>query len=153
MSRLLTAHEDYEEVANELTTQLPELKDDEAVVFMGHGTHHHTTSAYPTLEYIFNLTGHKRFFVGTAEGFPDFDDVVKHLQEKDIRKIYLTPFMFVAGDHAINDTGGDDEDSWKSKLTQRGYSVEVLLRGIGEFRVIQEMFVKHAQVAKDNFEG
>jgi len=61
--------------------------------------------------------------------------------------------MFVAGDHAINDTGGDDEDSWKSKLTQRGYSVEVLLRGIGEFRVIQEMFVKHAQVAKDNFEG
>lgn len=145
---LLTTRADYEEVVKELIAQLPEIKEDEAVVFMGHGTYHHTTSAYPTLEYIFHLEGYKQIFVGTAEGFPNFEDVVKRLQELDIRKIYLIPFMFVAGEHAINDMAGEDEDTWESRLKEMGYKVEVLLKGIGEFSAIREMFIRHAKEAE-----
>ena len=42
-------------------------------------------------------------------------------EEKQIKEVILTPFMLVAGDHASNDMGGDEEDSWKSILLEEGY--------------------------------
>ena len=38
-----------------------------------------------------------------------------------MKEIRLAPFMVVAGDHAINDMAGEEEDSWKSRLEAEGY--------------------------------
>ena len=56
--------------------------------------------------------------------------------------------MIVAGDHAKNDLAGDEEDSWKSLLQQKGYAVNCVLQGLGEFPSIQTLFVKHAGEAR-----
>ena len=50
--------------------------------------------------------------------------------------------MIVAGDHAKNDMGSDEEDSWKSILEKNGYNVTVSLKGMGEYDFIQKMFMK-----------
>ena len=50
--------------------------------------------------------------------------------------------MLVAGDHAQNDMAGD-KDSWKNILTEQGYIVRTELKGLGEYRGIQDMYVKH----------
>jgi sirohydrochlorin cobaltochelatase len=52
--------------------------------------------------------------------------------------------MIVAGDHANNDMAGDEEDSWKSILQEEGYTVQPVLRGLGQYPGIQAMFVRHA---------
>ena len=53
------------------------------------------------------------------------------------------PFMLVAGDHALNDMAGDEEDSWKSILTQKGYDVECVLEGMGVLPGVQELYCQH----------
>ena len=67
---------------------------------------------------------------------------------KTVRKVYLAPFMVVAGDHALNDMAGDDEDSWKSRLTAAGYEVECILKGLGEFEALRKLFSEHAEKAE-----
>lgn len=142
---LLTTRNDYESVVKGLQAHLPELKDEEAIVFMGHGTEHHATSAYMALEYIFDMEGNRHTYVGTIEGFPDLSDVIERLQRYRLSKVYLIPFMFVSGDHAINDMAGEQEDSWKCRLEKLGYKVEVILQGLGELDMIRNVFIKHAK--------
>lgn len=52
--------------------------------------------------------------------------------------------MVVAGDHAINDMSGDEDDSWKSTFEKAGYEVECILKGLGEYPAVRQIYVKHA---------
>ncbi|MCG4586449.1 sirohydrochlorin cobaltochelatase, partial [Anaerosalibacter bizertensis] len=65
------------------------------------------------------------------------------LKERKIEKVKLMPFMLVAGDHAINDMAGDEEDSWKNRLLKEGFKVETYVKGLGENEKIRDIFVSH----------
>jgi sirohydrochlorin cobaltochelatase len=52
--------------------------------------------------------------------------------------------MIVAGDHANNDMAGNGDGSWKSIFESKGYQVETIIKGLGEYPGIQAMFVRHA---------
>ena len=45
---------------------------------------------------------------------------------------------------------GDEEDSWKTILTEAGYEVECVLKGLGELPEIQQVYVNHTQAAIDS---
>ena len=145
---LLEATKDYEEAAG-LIIEDVRPGDGESLVLMGHGTEHHTNAAYPALDYTFWAKGYKNVIVGTVEGFPEMDEVLKKLKEQQTKRVLLMPFMVVAGDHARNDMAGEDEDSWKSILTARGYEVRPVIKGLGEIPGIRQMFVRHAREAKE----
>ena len=49
--------------------------------------------------------------------------------------------MIVAGDHAKNDMSSDKKDSWKTILKNEGYKVTSVLKGMGEYKFIREMFM------------
>lgn len=144
---LLNQEYDYEFCAQAMMKNLPPLQADEALVFMGHGTEHFANAAYCQLENTFRFLGHENVYVGTVEGFPDLDYIMGRLSKKQIKKVYLTPFMIVAGDHAQVDLGGDDEESWKSILKAKGYEIDVIMKGLGEYSEIGELFLKHAEEA------
>ena len=140
---LLTYIDDYKEVVEALEVQIPKMENDEAVVFMGHGTFHESHAAYPAIEYMLRDHGINGY-VGTVEGYPEIENVIKRLKENKVKIVNLMPLMLVAGDHAINDMAGDEEDSWKSILEEQGFEVKVHLQGLGENYKIQDKFVKHA---------
>lgn len=140
---LLTRIDDYKAAVTATLSGLPVLEEDEAVVFMGHGTFHESFPAYCALEYMFQDQGSK-VYVGTVEGYPELDEVLTKLKADGIKKAYLAPFMLVAGDHAINDMASDEEDSWKTILHENGIASEILLQGLGENIEIQKLFVAHA---------
>lgn len=146
---LLTSHEDYAAVANAYINYMPERAENEAVVFMGHGTHHDANAAYACLDYVFEDEGINNVFVGTVEGFPELDTVIKKLESNQIEKVTLMPLMVVAGDHAQNDMAGDEEDSWKIILKSQGYDVDCILKGLGEMPEIQEIYIEHLQAVID----
>lgn len=150
---LLAATEDYVATIEALTSQFPELQDDEAVVFMGHGTHHPANASYAALQEVFENQGLSNVFMGTVEGYPALDHVIAHLQVQQIKKVTLMPFMLVAGDHAQNDMAGDEEDSWKMILKKEGFVVDTYLHGLGENPAIQDLYVKHVQDAIHGEEG
>lgn len=92
------------------------------------------------------LTGEK-FFMGTVEGEPTFEDALELLKESGVRRVHLAPFMVVAGDHARNDLSGDDDDSWKNMLEAQGFETVVTLRGLGELKAFQDLVCVHARMA------
>lgn len=144
-SALLSAPEDYKAVAEIINKEVGELADDEAVVLVGHGTHDSGNAAYPAMDYTTKSMGYK-FYVGTIEGFPEFDDVVKGLKKDNIKKVILMPFMFVAGDHANNDIAVD----WKEALEKEGFIVKVKLTSLGMMEDIRKMFINHAKFMLEN---
>ena len=141
---LLTYIDDYRETVEAIKLDLEEkMEIDEAIVFMGHGTEHESHSSYPAIEYMlrdYDLNA----YVGTVEGYPELEHVIKKLKRKNVKTVDLMPFMLVAGDHAINDMTSDEEDSWKTILEQEGFNVKVHLKGLGENPYIQEKFKNHA---------
>lgn len=140
---LLSSVDDYKKAIHAVMEEV-ELAEDETLVLMGHGTDHHANSAYPTLEYTFHLLGYRQVLVGTVEGFPDLNNVLTKLEITGTKKVVLMPFMVVAGDHAKHDMAGE-EDSWKSELEGEGYEVRTILKGLGELKGIQNLFVEHIE--------
>ena len=140
---LLTYIDDYRETVEAVKKDLDKMDIDEAVVFMGHGTEHESHASYPAIEYMFRDYGINAF-VGTVEGYPELEQVIKKLKNRNIKTVDLLPFMLVAGDHAINDMASDEEDSWKTILEKEGFNVKVHVKGLGENPYIQEKFKNHA---------
>ncbi|TDO92175.1 precorrin-4 C11-methyltransferase [Halanaerobium saccharolyticum] len=139
---LLTKTEDYFELADTIAAEI-KIKDKkkEAVVLMGHGSQHAANSVYSAFDYILKDKGLANYYVGTVEGYPELDQVIKKLKEKDYQKIKLAPLMLVAGDHAQNDMAGEEELSWKKRLEAEGYQVEIQLQGLGEYKGVQQCYI------------
>jgi len=140
---LLYDHEDIIEVCRQLETILPgECRPEDAVVFMGHGTSHHSNIYYPGLQY-YLWQQSSRYFLVTVEGYPELKDLLPQLKEQKIRTIWLIPFMTVAGDHAHKDMTGDGPDSWKSQLEAAGYEVKPVMEGMAEYDQIIAVWINH----------
>lgn len=147
---LLTEAEDYEAVTAALLADNEHIGEaDTAIVYMGHGTEHYANATYCQLEYVMHAEGYDSVFVGTVEGIPTVDQVIAQLSASEAKKVVLYPLMIVAGDHANNDMAGDEEDSWKTLLTQAGFEVECQVHGLGENEKIREIYVEHAAAAME----
>ncbi len=144
---LLSTTQDYRQVIDIMLQHAPELKEDEALLLMGHGSVHSSNAAYPALDYTFKQTGNSHVHVGTVEGYPELPEVLEMMAPYGYKKVYMMPLMLVAGDHAQNDMAGDEEDSWKTILEQNGYKAEPILIGMGEMPEIRKMYVAHLEEA------
>ena len=145
---LLTSDEDFAIVAQAIVDATAEYDDGEtAICFMGHGTEAESNQVYAKMQDLLTGMGYTNYFVGTVEAEPSLEDVLALVQEGDYKRVVMEPLMVVAGDHANNDMAGDEEDSWKSTFEAAGYEVECLVRGLGELKPIQDLYVAHAKEA------
>ncbi len=85
------------------------------------------------------------------EGFPEIDHIRDRLLAGKFTKAWLMPFMSVAGDHAVNDLAGDEEDSWKSALTKAGVECVPVLKGTAEYDVFVDIWADHLAVPLSRF--
>ena len=142
---LLRTIDQHWALAKVLKDLLPQPKEDEAILFMGHGSPHYANAAYALLQYLLTDMGCHKIFIGTVEGLPTLEQAVKQIRrDEKIRKLTVLPMMVVAGDHACNDMAGEEEDSWKNVLQKEGFEVQCLIRGLGESPAIQALFAEHA---------
>ena len=147
---LLTSDEDFEGVISAITTDTASYDDGKtAIVFMGHGTEADSNAVYAKMQEMINADGFDNYYIGTVEATPSLDDIIAALEGKDYTRVVLEPLMVVAGDHANNDMAGDEDDSWKSILTAKGYEVECILEGLGQKPAVQAIYVEHVKAAVD----
>ncbi|MFN2354262.1 MAG: sirohydrochlorin cobaltochelatase [Desulfopila sp.] len=140
---LLATQKDMEKSVDALLSIIPqERHKDEAVVFMGHGTHHPANAFYAALMFQVQLKD-ANVYIGTVEGYPELDTILTLLNKNRVKTVYLMPFMSVAGDHAKNDMAGDEGDSWKSILAGEGFEVVTVLKGTAEFDQFVSLWVDH----------
>jgi len=144
---LMSSDEDMAAVADTLLATFgPQRAKGEALVFMGHGTHHPANIYYPGLQWYLDQRD-PLALVGTVEGTPSLDWVVAQLKAKGVTKALLVPLMSVAGDHARNDMAGDEEDSWKSVLAAQGIAARPVLQGLAEFAPFRALWMDHLRQA------
>ena len=144
---LLSSEQDREEVIRVIAGAFPDLSPDTVLVLMGHGTEHPVNTVYSTLGAAFREMGYPRILLGTVEASPGLGQVLDMVKALEPKKVILTPFMIVAGDHASNDMAGEGEDSWASRLKKEGYEVVPLLKGLGEYPGIRRIFLRHVKEA------
>lgn len=131
------------EIVNAICQEFSNLPEDCALILMGHGTSHYANDVYAALDYRFKDLGFSNIHLATVEGYPTLENVTRMVKEQGAKKVILTPFMIVAGDHARNDMSGEDEDSWKNQFLAAGYDVECRMKGLGEYPAIQDMLIRH----------
>lgn len=144
---LLTSEEDTSAVIQAVAEEFHDLRADEALVLMGHGTTHFANSIYAAMDYQFKDSGYPNIFLGTVEAYPSMMSLQRLLRAYGPKKVILAPFMIVAGDHAKHDMAGDDEESWYSQFKAAGYQVECVVRGLGEYSGVRKLFIKHVTEA------
>jgi len=141
---LFSAKEDYIKTLHTILGEVY-LKEDEALMLVGHGTNHLSNSAYQNLEYTAYTQGHRNVFVGTMEEKSQ-RMALRKLGVSGYKKVRLMPLLFVAGYHAKKDIAADS-NSWKSILEEAGYETEPFIVGLGEIKGIRELFMEHLQKA------
>ena len=144
---LLTSEADRVAMAAAVCEEFSSVPDDAALLLMGHGSPKGPNEVYSQMRDSLAALGHPNFTIATVEGEPVFDDAVSILEKMGASRVVVAPFMFVAGDHAINDMAGDDDQSWANMLAARGFEVEVVMKGLGEYPAVQQLVVDHAKAA------
>ena len=149
---LLATQEDMQRTVDAILRSIPnDRQKSDAMVLMGHGTHHPSNAFYAALMFQLQLKD-PNIFVGTVEGYPEVDMIKEMILKKKIKKAYLMPFMSVAGDHAKNDMAGDEDNSWKSILTKAGIQCVPILKGTAEYDVFVDMWVDHLGGVLNHFD-
>lgn len=147
---LLESRQDAREVAAAVLQSCGGRAPGEGLVLMGHG------QAHGRADLVFE--GMRRAFVeadgltfmASVEGSRTFDDLARELATRNVKTLWVQPFMIVAGDHARNDLAGKDADSWASRLRAQGFQVKTNLLGMGEIAGVRAVFVRHARETKDD---
>lgn len=126
-----------------LARTLPErFEAGRGLLFMGHGHEDGRTDfAYTALERELQkrISG---VFVACVEGSLTLENAIRRMKDAGIRHVTLRPLMIVAGDHAVNDLAGAEEDSWKSRLAASGFSTDEELKGLCEYQEIADFFAE-----------
>ena len=148
---LLESVQDLDEVIAAVSTSLPKSRTSrDAVVLMGHGNDRGPGDL--TLACV-AMTMNARdplMYLASVEGGNSFDKVLPNLEKAEVKKVYLMPFMMVAGDHANNDLAGPEEDSWASMVKAKGMQVEAKLTGLGSIKGVQNVFLRHTKDTRDD---
>ena len=140
--------DDFITALNAFKTELPgNLKKDEAVLIMAHGTPDPANAYYTVMQDRINQLGWKNTWVYTVEGTPTLENIIPQLKAKHIKKVTLFPIMMVAGDHANNDMAGAEKESHKSQLIAAGFQVDTYIHGIGENVAIQDLYLQRLKDA------
>jgi len=145
-------YEYQKDLEKALKTLAPDValahKNKASLVYMAHGNEHWSVGIYgEAAKMMRELYPDVITYIGAVEGYPGIEDVSRYLKQAESNKIILKPLMIVAGDHAVNDMAGDDDDSWKTILTRQGISVIPVLKGLGSNDEFAQLFVVHIKDA------
>ena len=77
------------------------------------------------------------------------ESLKKQIRALGPKRLILAPFMVVAGDHAIHDMSGQDEDSWRSQFEREGYEVVCQMKGLGEYPGVRQIYLEHVGAAQE----
>lgn len=136
---LFDSDSDIEKVCRIIAKKYP----GETVILMGHGTEHSANDIYMQFGEISKECGYDNIYTATVEAEPMLEDVINKLKIRGINKVSLVPLMLVAGDHARTDMAGDSSESWKSRLEAAGFEVNCVIKGLGEYSEIRQIYCEH----------
>lgn len=144
---LLVSERDLDTVVSVVLQSLPERQKGDAVVLMGHGNDRGPGDLTLAAAAAAFHKADPLVWLATVEGAHSFDRVLPQLKAAGVKRVWLQPFMLVAGDHACNDLAGPEEESWASRVRAAGMTPVPHLVGLGQLEGIRRLFLAHAHQA------
>ena len=145
---LLVSEKDLDAVVKVVLASLPaDRKPGDAVGRMGHGNDRGPGELIMAAAATAFHKADPHVWLATVEGANSFDNVLPKLKASGARRVFLQPFMIVAGDHANNDLAGPEEDSWASRIKAAGMHPVPNLKGLGQLQGIRDIFLSHTDNA------
>ena len=145
---LLVSSADLDAVVDAVLASLPkDRRPDDAVVLMGHGNDRGPGDLIMAAAANAFHAKDPHVWLATVEGANGFDNVLPRLKASGAKRVWLQPFMIVAGDHANNDLAGPEEDSWASRIKAEGMTPMPHLKGLGEIKAVRGLFLSHTENA------
>lgn len=138
---LLAGEQDLRTVADFISHTYP-LRDDEALLLMGHGSAGSENQSLCALAAILQALDN-RLFLAALVGEPDFSGSLQSILNTGCKKIILAPLMLTAGTHAVQHLSGPGASSWQSLCSASGLEVSCNLKGLGEYPEIRERYLQH----------
>ena len=117
------------------------------LVLIGHGSPHRHNPVYENFQRLIdNFRADVHIGVIEKSDTPNFENVVERLKNRHAEKVLLAPLLFNGGVHVTEDIAGD-ENSWKSRLTELNYDVEVCVDGLGSFKNFRQLYLERLENA------
>lgn len=138
---LLGETEDIETICKFFAAKYGKTSD--ALLLMGHGSDHYANKLYSDFANICRALGYRNLFIATLEASPSIDDIIPQLKAAGFSSVTVTPLLFVAGGHACKDMAGEHPESWKSRLEAEGFTVDTVVKGLGEYSEIRDLYIRH----------
>ena len=144
---LLDSDVDVAAAAAALLCHLPAKRGKrEAVVWVGHGTHHPATARYVALGKAVQRLD-PLVYVGTMSDASALPSILEELREHRICHIWLLPLLSVIGRHALRDLSGLEKHSWKSRFEAAGIVCTPVLKGSAEYSGFIQIWLDHLELA------
>ncbi len=99
-------------------------------------------------------------FLGAVDGIVTREDALSAAKACPKKRVRFVPFMYVAGDHIMNDIMGEEEDpeepSWNTEMERAGFETDVTTvtydgqtyyKGLGFYPEVNEVFIKEIRRA------
>lgn len=143
---LLCTPADHRAVARAMAPVF-DKNDDEAILFVGHGTDHCIWATYSAFYLLLRKMYGKRAFGAMIETEnPTQDSTIKEIRAAGFQRVRLVPFMLVAGIHFQKDLAGL-EDSWKTACEDQKLAVSLETEGLTSHIPIIDIFGEHIRSA------
>jgi len=144
---LLMSEKDLNDVIKVVLASLPKRQAHDAVVLMGHGNKRGPgdLNMLAVAEAVHKAD--PKVWLATVEGSLTINDVLPKVKASGAKRVWLRPFMVVAGDHAHNDMAGPEKDSWASRVKAMGMEAMPILEGLGQLKGIQAIYLSHTDNA------
>lgn len=142
---LLLDRENIKALARVLESEFADVAGNEMLALMGHGSKNLNHDPYLALNEIFEEEGYPNFCAGTAEFEPNFKPISDRIDKLKPERVVLAPLLFVSGDHATRDMVGDGKDSWKSMIEAKGIETKCVLKGLGEYKKVREIYISQVE--------
>ncbi len=142
---LLTTDADIADVIAALNKH---IDPDAANVIAAHGNDRHPEFNVQIVAFAKAIeAAHENVFVCTVEGQPGTDGLkaARDLAATKGRANFI-PLMIVAGDHALNDVFGDEDDSWKTVVAARQ---NALAKPLGYNDAVLDVYFRHIDEAME----
>ena len=143
---LLSSIEDFENIKTFLEERTKDNRIGEGLVLMGHGNKINNDS-YKKLD---NILKDKPIFICAMEGYPNFNMLVERLNRLNINKVTISPLLLFSGKHVRDEMISNEKPSLKSKLEDKGFKVDICLKGLGEYTEIRNLYLENAKKLINN---
>ena len=119
--------------------------EDKNLILIGHGSPHRHNTVCENLQRLAdsekNLCGKIHFGVIEENDTPNFFQVVERLKNFRVKKVLIAPLLFNGGSHVEKDIAGEEKKSWRSRLVEQGFEVEICREGLGTFKNFRKLYI------------